>query len=56
MNFYAVLHHPRVYRYVVAEPGLRLVRNRYGTILIGLVLVVGRYAYCIKWADARLAS
>ena len=52
-TFRAVLHWPRIYRYVVADPGLRLTRNRYGAALIGYALVVGRYAYCVKWADAR---
>jgi hypothetical protein len=48
-----VFHRPRIYRYVVADPGLRLGVNRYGTALIGLALVAGRFAYCVKWADAR---
>jgi hypothetical protein len=37
----------------VADPGLRVTSNRYGAALIGYALVAGRYAYCIKWADAR---
>jgi len=39
---------------VVADPGFRLRQNRYGPALIGLALMVGRYAYCVKWADARV--
>ena len=50
----AVFHRPRIYRYVVADPGFRLVPNRYGDALIGFALVAGRYAYCAKWADARV--
>jgi hypothetical protein len=49
-----VFHRPRIYRYVVADPGFRLVPNRYGDALIGFALVAGRYAYCAKWADARV--
>lgn len=41
-----------VYRYKVANPGLRLVLNRYGWKVIGIALVVGRFAYCVKWARA----
>jgi hypothetical protein len=52
-SFRAVFHRPRLYRYVVADPGLRVMSNRYGAALIGYALVAGRYAYCIKWADAR---
>ena len=46
-------HRPRIYRYRVADPGFRLARNRYGAAFIGLALVAGRYAYCVKWANAR---
>ena len=53
-DFRAERHRPRVYRYVVADPGFRLRQNRYGSALIGLALVGGRYAYCVKWADARV--
>lgn len=57
--FYPAWHRPRVYRYRVADPGLRMMRNRYtgrdGSATIGLAVTVGRYAYCIKWADARTA-
>lgn len=62
---YAEFHRPRMYRYRVADPGLRLARNRYpssgegaqqvrGSAWIGLALVVGHHAYCVKWAHARL--
>lgn len=55
--FRAVFHRPRIYRYRVADRGLRLARNRYagqhGAATIGLAAVVGAYAYCVKWADAR---
>jgi hypothetical protein len=53
-SFRAASHRPQIYRYVVAERGLRLTPNRYGAALIGLALTVGRYAYCVKWADARV--
>lgn len=62
----AEYHPPRFYRYKVAAPGFRLLRNVYpcapprptetnvGTAWIGLCVILGRYAYCVKWADARL--
>ncbi|GIH95345.1 hypothetical protein ACFFMN_23575 [Planobispora siamensis] len=64
-HHYAELHKPRLYRYRVADDaqGLRLSRNIYpsapeptarGRAWIGLVLVVGCYAYCVKWAHARM--
>ncbi|MEV0085242.1 hypothetical protein [Saccharopolyspora sp. NPDC050642] len=46
-------HWPRFYRYQVAEPGVRFKTNRYPGAWIGVAVVIGRYAYCIKWADAR---
>lgn len=49
-------HRPRMYRYEVAYRGFRLMRNRYGSAWIGLALVAGRYAYCVKWANARAVS
>jgi hypothetical protein len=52
-SFRAAFHWPRIYRYEVAYPGLRLAGNRYGTALIGLALVAGSHAYCVKWANAR---
>jgi hypothetical protein len=52
-RFRAEPHRPRIYRYQVADPGLRLAGNRYGHALIGAALVIGRYAYCVKWANAR---
>jgi hypothetical protein len=58
---YAEPHWPRFYRFQVAERGLRVARNRYafspaarGTVWIGMSLVVGRHAYCVNWAYARL--
>ena len=66
---YAEPHWPRFYRYRVAEDaaGYRLARNVYpcapaqpgipetrGSAWIGLALNLGRYAYCVKWAHARL--
>lgn len=62
---HAALHRPRFYRCQVADPGLRLIRNRYpsspagsrqtrGSAWIGLALVIGRHAYCVTWAHARL--
>lgn len=48
------LHRPRAYRYQVAEPRrFRPMLNRYGFQVIGVACVVGRYAYCVKWAWAR---
>lgn len=50
-------HWPRAYRYRVAHPGLRAMRNKYtGYRAIGLAVVVGRYAYCLKWAALGTAS
>lgn len=46
-------HRPHAYRYRVADPGLRLALNRYPGAVIGVALVIGRYAYCVKWADAK---
>lgn len=45
-------HWPRVYRYKVAAPGFRPGWNRYPGVVIGAYLVVGRYAYCVKWGNA----
>lgn len=53
-DFRAEWHRVRLYRYRVADPGFRLAGNRYGSALIGAALVVGRYAYCVKWANARV--
>jgi hypothetical protein len=47
-----VLHIPRMYRYRVADPGLRALWNRYPGCVIGAAVVVGHYAYCVKWAAA----
>lgn len=65
-HHFAEYHRPRFYRYRVADPGIRMMRNVYpstpthpgethvGTAWIGLCLVVGRYAYCVKWANAGI--
>lgn len=45
-------HRPQFYRYLVAFPGLRAGLNRYGWKVIGVSIVVGRFAYCAKWAWA----
>lgn len=50
----AVFHRPRAYRYRAADPGLRIVLNRYPGAVIGVAMVAGRYAYCVKWADAKV--
>ncbi|MEV7283414.1 hypothetical protein AB0O01_02390 [Streptomyces sp. NPDC093252] len=44
-------HWPRIYRYKVAEPGVRVVLNRYSRT-IGVAAVLGAYGYCVKWGDA----
>ena len=46
-------HRPQLYRYRAADPGFRAMWNRYPGVVIGAAVVVGRYAYCIKWAWAR---
>jgi hypothetical protein len=47
------LHALRAYRYEVACPAeRRAMLNRYGWQVIGVALVIGRYAYCLKWAQA----
>lgn len=55
--FKASYHRPHFYRYLVADPGLRFMRNRYtgqdATATIGLALAIGRWAYCVKWANAK---
>ncbi len=69
---YAVYRRPRFYRYRVADPGVRIVRNTMGcgsgvvqrgddhhihestgSLWIGLVVVVGSTAYCVRWADVK---
>lgn len=53
-----VRHRPTFYRYTVADPGLRVRRNGYANqhsaVTIGLAVVIGRKAYCVKWATARI--
>jgi hypothetical protein len=50
----AAWHRPRFYRYRLADPGLRVALNRYGTLVIGIAFVIGRHAWCVKWAKAKL--
>jgi len=45
-------HMPRAYRYEVSRPGLRAALNRYPSGIIGVAVVAGRFAYCLKWAAA----
>ena len=50
-------HLPRVYRTRIADRGFRAAWNRYqegGRVTIGASVVIGSYAYCLKWANARL--
>ncbi|WAL93956.1 hypothetical protein [Streptomyces sp. Je 1-369] len=58
LNHRPEYHRPKFYRYRVADRGLRLTRNQYANqfskATIGLALVVGRHAYCVKWASAEL--
>jgi hypothetical protein len=55
---YAEYHWPTLYRYAVTDRGFRITRNRYANqfsaVTIGLAVVVGRHAYCVKWAHARV--
>jgi len=47
-------HAPQFYRYEVATPQtVRLALNRYPGIVIGAVIVIGHYAYCVKWGNAN---
>lgn len=49
-------HPPTFYRYMVSElvrgrlPKFAL--NRYPGCVIGAAVVVGKYAYCVKWGSA----
>lgn len=44
-------HLPRFYRYQVADRRrLAFVLNRYPHHVLGACVVVGRWAYCVKWA------
>jgi hypothetical protein len=54
-----VWHRPRGYRYVVPRDRMRvrISWNRYPAHRpIGLAVVVGRYAYCLKWATLAVRS
>ncbi|GIH70316.1 hypothetical protein [Sphaerimonospora thailandensis] len=66
-RYYAKPHLPSFYRYRIAadDAGARLVRNicphmpnpaTRGRAWIGLAVRIGRHAYCVKWADARLRA
>ncbi len=46
-------HRPELYRYEVGRPGIRALLNHYGWDIIGIAIVVGRFAYCVKWKWAR---
>lgn len=46
------LHRPCFYRYEVAFPGFGINPNHYGWRFIGVAVKVGRWAYCVKWANA----
>lgn len=52
---YIEWHRPNLYRYRVAHPGIRIGWNRYPGVKIGAYVVIGQYAYCIKWGWARVA-
>ena len=57
MNNRAKWHVPMFYRYKVASPRkVRLALNRYPGIVIGAAIVIGHYAYCVKWGIARAVS
>lgn len=52
-------HWPKFSRYRVADPArFRWTWNEYHSktsrARIGLAVVVGHYAYCVKWADSRV--
>jgi len=54
MNNRIKWHAPQFYRYEVATPQtVRLALNRYPGIVIGAVIVIGHYAYCVKWGSAN---
>lgn len=55
-RFRAVARRPRFYRYPVADPGFRLMRNISCGAFIGLALVAGRWAWCVLWADSKPAE
>lgn len=54
-RFKLVWHRPAFYRYMVSElvrgrlPKVAL--NRYPGCVIGAAVVVGKYAYCVKWGS-----
>lgn len=48
-RFYFEWRSPRVYRYRVANPGIRAQLNRYPGCIIGAALVLRHHAYCVLW-------
>lgn len=62
MGYRCKFHRPRFYRYKVARvdrngplrwfrgPLWNAYRSPYGTARIGVGVVLGRWAYCVKWA------
>jgi hypothetical protein len=57
----AKYHRPKFYRYRIADDlsgKPRATWNRYenqfSRVTIGLAVIVGRYAYCVKWANAEI--
>jgi hypothetical protein len=54
MNKHVSFHRPEFYRYEVSRPGFRIGPNHYGwRRIIGAYVVIGRFAYCVKWAWAK---
>ncbi len=58
---YAGYHWPKLYRYRIADDLAGTPRatwnryeNQFSRATIGLAIIVGRYAYCVKWADSRV--
>lgn len=45
-------HRPRAYRYRVAPGAPRAMWNKSFGFTIGVAVVIGQYAYCLKWADS----
>lgn len=44
-------HRPRFYSYRAAVPGPRVILNDYPEGIIGVAVVLGHTAYCVKWAS-----
>ncbi|WP_150236123.1 hypothetical protein [Streptomyces filamentosus] len=48
---------PTLYRYAVADPASAspaTATQPFSAVTIGLALIVGRHAYCVKWAHGRV--